>query len=423
MVSSDGDVRAAESQRDAMLDIKADAMDPLAAAEAVFEQAAQGRFYLLTQPDYVGSAMAERAEVLVSQQPPALRSGRRFDPAAPMRLDPDAAARVASFGAMSPMRVRGLAAVRDAIESAPHPDDMPSMANIEDCAIPGPAGQIPVRIYRPSTASVAPVLVYFHGGGMVMGSNHSFEPLARTLAAQSERHRGVRGLPARSRVPPHLPSSTTPTRPPNGLPANAEQMGVDVTRLAVVGDSAGGSLAAAVALAARDRGGPAICCQVLLYPGLDRDMTAESMVALPDAPMLSHDDIVYMHELADAGSGAPHDQYRVPAYATDLSGLPPAIVVTAECDPIRDWGERYATRLRDAGVQTTVTRYPGAYHGFLMRSDATARGRLAIAEVCALLRAKFDNPLTSSFPITGHLGPAADRCGHTIEPTKSVRRP
>jgi acetyl esterase len=68
-------------------------------------------------------------------------------------------------------------------------------------------------------------------------------------------------------------------------------------------------------------------------------------------------------------------------------------VVTAQCDPIRDWGERYASRLRDAGVQTTVTRYPGAYHGFLMRSDATARGRLAIAEVCALLRAKFDNPM------------------------------
>ena len=71
-------------------------------------------------------------------------------------------------------------------------------------------------------------------------------------------------------------------------------------------------------------------------------------------------------------------------------------MVTAECDPIRDWGERYAARLRDAGVQTTVTRYPGTYHGFLMRSDATARGRLAIAEVCALLRAKFDNPVTLS---------------------------
>jgi acetyl esterase/lipase len=109
--------------------------------------------------------------------------------------------------------------------------------------------------------------------------------------------------------------------------------------------------------------------------------------------MLSVDDINYMHDLADSGAGAPHDPYRVPAYAADLSGLPPAIVVTGECDPIRDWGERYAVRLRDARVQTTVTRYPGMYHGFLMRSDATARGRLAIAEIGGLLRAKFAHPL------------------------------
>lgn len=308
-----------------------------------------------------------------------------------MKLDPDAAARVASFGPIPPMRQRGLAAVRQAIESAPHPDDMPSMANIEDCSIPGTVGQIPVRIYRPSTASNAPVLVYFHGGGMVMGSNHSFEPLARTLAAQSD----ATVVSVDYRLAPEFPAPAQfedAYAATEWVAGHADQIGVDVTRLAVVGDSAGGSLAAAVALAARDRGGPAICCQVLLYPGLDRDMTAESVVALTDAPMLAHDDIVYMHELADVGAG-PHDEYRFPAYASDLGALPPAIVVTAECDPIRDWGERYAARLRDAGVQTTVTRYPGAYHGFLMRSDATARGRLAIAEIGGLLRARFAHPL------------------------------
>jgi len=83
----------------------------------------------------------------------------------------------------------------------------------------------------------------------------------------------------------------------------------------------------------------------------------------------------------------------VPAYAADLSGLPQAIVVTAELDPISSWGERYAERLREAGVQTTLTRYPGIYHGFLMRSEATARGRLAMAEIGALLQAKFAHPL------------------------------
>ena len=309
-----------------------------------------------------------------------------------MRLDPDAAARVASFGEIPPMRARGLAAVREAIETAPHPDAMPSMAHIEDCTIPGPAGDIPIRVYRPSTQPVHPVLVYFHGGGMVMGSNHSFEPLARTLAVESN----ATVVAVEYRLAPENPP---PAQFDDAYSAtawvadNADRLGVDSSRLAVVGDSAGGSLAAAVALAARDHAGPQICCQVLLYPGLDRDMGAPSIAELADAPMLSVDDIDYMHDLADSGAGARHDPYRVPAYASDLSGLPPAVVVTGECDPIRDWGERYAARLRDAGVQTTVTRYPGMYHGFLMRSDATARGRLAIAEIGGLLRAKFAHPL------------------------------
>lgn len=265
------------------------------------------------------------------------------------------------------------------------------MASIVNSTAPGPAGPIPLRIYRPTDEANAPALVYFHGGGLVMGTNHSFEPLARTLAAVS----GATVISVEYRLAPENPP---PAQFDDAyaatvwVAAHAGELGVDVTRLAVVGDSAGGSLAAAVSLASKDRGGPRLCAQVLLYPGLDRDMAAPSITAMPDAPMLHHDDIVYMHELADCGS-TPHDHYRVPAYARDLSGLPQAIVVTGECDPIRDWGERYAARLRDAGVHTTLTRYPGMYHGFLMRSDATARGRLAIAEIGALLRAKFAYPL------------------------------
>lgn len=305
-----------------------------------------------------------------------------------MTLDPDAAARIASFGSVPPMRVRGLAAVRAAIESAALPDDMPEMAEVTDLAIPGSA---PVRIYYPTTESGQPALVYFHGGGMVMGSNHSFEPLARALASAS----GAAVFAVDYRLAPEFPppaqfdDAYTATE---WVARNAGELGVDDGRLAVIGDSAGGSLAAAVALAARDRHGPAICAQVLLYPGLDRDMNSPSIALLADAPMLTRDDIDYLHTLADCGAGPPGDPYLVPAYASDLSRLPPAIVVTAGCDPIRDWGERYAARLRDAGVQTTLTRYPGVYHGFLMRSDATARGRLAIAEIGGLLRAKFDHP-------------------------------
>lgn len=315
-------------------------------------------------------------------------------------LDPDAAARVASFGTVPPMRERGLAAVRAGLESAPLPDAMPDMAAIDEAVIPGPAGDIPARIYRPTAETGGPVSVYLHGGGLVMGSNHSFEPLARELAAASAA--AVVAVDYRL-----APESPPPAQFDDAYAAtewvsrNAPQLDVDAARLAVVGDSAGGSLAAAVALAARDRGGPPICAQVLLYPGLDRDMSAPSVTALADAPMLARDDIDYMHALVDGDAGPPTDPYLVPAYACDLSGLPPAIVVTGGCDPIRDWGERYAARLADADVQTTTTRYPGAYHGFLMRSDATARGRLAIAEVGALLCAKFRHPVRFDVPITG----------------------
>ena len=290
------------------------------------------------------------------------------------------------------MRARGLAAVREGLESAPLPE-MPAMAGIEDLEVPGPAGPIPLRLYRPSTEPGLPVLVYLHGGGLVMGSNHSFEPLARELADAS----GAAVAAVDYRLAPESPPPAQfddAYAATEWIAANARHLNLDAGRLAVVGDSAGGSLAAAVALAARDHAGPQICAQVLLYPGLDRDMGAASVTSMPDAPLLRHEDIVYMHQLVDHSGGVPRDPYQVPAYASDLSGLPAAIVVTGECDPIRDWGERYAGRLRDAGVQTTVTRYPGMYHGFLMRSDATARGRLAMAETAALLRARFAHPLT-----------------------------
>ncbi|MGE2834729.1 alpha/beta hydrolase [Mycobacterium sp. SMC-4] len=308
-------------------------------------------------------------------------------------LDPDAAARIATFGPAVPVRERGLQAVRDAIESSPHPTDMAVMADVCETSVAGPGGPVPVRIYRPDDADrPAPVIVHLHGGGLVMGSNHSFEPMARALAAAS----GAVVVAVDYRLAPENP-------PPaqfedawavtTWVAAEAGRLGVDRDRIVVAGDSAGGALAAAVALVARDGGGPRLFAQVLMYPGLDRDMAAPSILAHPDAPMLLHDDIVYLHELADIGAGPPHDVRRVPAYAADLTALPQAIVVTAELDPIADWGERYAARLRDAGVQTTITRYPGIYHGFLMRSEATARGRLAMAETGALLRAKFAHPL------------------------------
>jgi len=303
------------------------------------------------------------------------------------QLDPDAAARAAEFGNLPSMRERGLAAVRDGLESAPLPE-MPEMAEVHDRTIDGPAGAIALRIYRPSTEIAGPAIVYFHGGGMVLGSNRSFEPLARNLAAHSDAtvisvdYR----LAPEAAPPAQFDDAYAATE---WVLAHSDELRIDGSRVAVAGDSAGGTLAAGVTLAARDRAAPQLFAQVLMYPGVDRDLNAPSVLAMPNAPMLSLIDIKYMHELAD---GADHP-YAVPARVRDLSGLPQAIVVTAEADPIRDWGEHYAQRLRDAGVQTTLTRYPGIYHGFMMRSETTARGRLAVAEVGALLRAKFAHPI------------------------------
>lgn len=311
------------------------------------------------------------------------------------------------------MRTRGLPAVRAGIESAPLPD-MPPMASTENLTAPGPAGPLSVRLYRPSTEERLPVLVYFHGGGLVMGSNHSFEPLARELAHAS----GAAVAAVEYRLAPESPPPAQfddAYAATEWIAAHADDLDLDAGRLGVAGDSAGGSLAAAVALAARDHAGPQISVQILLYPGLDRDMGAPSITSMPDAPMLRHDDIVYMHELVDRSGDWPHSHYQVPAYATDLSGLPQAIVVTGECDPIRDWGERYADRLRQAGVQTTLTRYPGMYHGFLMRSDATARGRLAMAEVGALVRAKFAHPLAHGRSTNGSLIQSASVPTSTVD--------
>ncbi|MFE8013879.1 alpha/beta hydrolase [Streptomyces antibioticus] len=308
--------------------------------------------------------------------------------------DPDAAQlyglRRAQRG--NSMREAGLEAVRAGLEAMPHPAEMPKMAAVEDREIPCAHGRLPIRVYSPTADAELPAIVYFHGGGMVMGSNHSFEPFARAIAEYTG-HRVCA-------VEYHL----APEHPPPGqvadayaatewVAAHASELGVVPDRITVAGDSAGGTLAALVALRARDQGGPRLFCQVLMYGGLDRDMAAASVRELADAPGLTRDDIRYLHGLARAGRPEPTGSDEIPAYADDLRGLPPAIVAVGELDPVRDWSERYAARLRDAGVQTTLTRYPGVGHGFLMQLYHLARGRQALAEIAGLLRAKAAHPL------------------------------
>jgi acetyl esterase len=167
---------------------------------------------------------------------------------------------------------------------------------------------------------------------------------------------------------------------------HAEELGVDASRLAVGGDSAGGQLAAAVCLAARDRGGPAIAFQMLIYPVVDFDWTSPSITENAEGYLLGRATMQWFwaHYLGATDPG--DDPYTFPLRAKDLSGLPPAFVGTAEFDPLRDEGESYARKLEAAGNTVTATRYDGMIHGFLWTLGATPSGARVVDDAVAALR-------------------------------------
>lgn len=309
------------------------------------------------------------------------------------RLDPDQAEllRGRVYVALDGDIDRYLAEVRSRLDDAPLPPELPELASVTDQSADGPAGPIPVRVYRPVDEPGQPVIVYFHGGGMVMGSIKAYHAVATLLAAAS----GASVVSVEYRLAPEHP---VPAQADDAHTATvwvaeqADALGVDARRIVVCGDSAGGTLAASVALRARDLGGPALFGQVLIYAGVDNDPAAGSMREFANAPGLTRAGAIFLKRLA--GTSEAYDSpYALPALADDLTGLPQAIVVTGEVDPIRDYSERYAERLRAARVQTTTVRYPGMAHGFLSNSHLLARSRLAMAELGGLLRAKFDHPL------------------------------
>ena len=237
------------------------------------------------------------------------------------------------------------------------------MAGVEDRAVPGPAGDIPVRVYRAVEDDGLPLLVWYHGGGWVIGDLDTADVTCRELAARA----GCVLVSVDYRLAPEhrFPAAHDDCYAATIWAADhAAELGADAGRLAVGGDSAGGNLAAVVSLRARDEGGPAIRFQLLVYPVTDRDFETASYRDNADGYLLTRDGMIWFweHYLGPDGDGAhPHAS---PLRATSLADLPPAHVVTAEYDPLRDEGEAYAERLREAGVPVTLTRYPGQIHAF-----------------------------------------------------------
>ena len=302
-----------------------------------------------------------------------------------MALDPEVPPILELFEALEMPEPGSVPAsvMREAFVAPPVEEPTP-VSSIEDTSLPGPDGPVPVRIYRPSLDSITPVVVYFHGGGWVMGSPEMSDEFARQLCSGSE----CTVVSVDYRLAPETPF-------PGGLEdcyaatawtaENAEALGVDATRLAVAGDSAGGNLAAAVCLLARERGGPAIAHQLLIYPVTDDDFERPSYVDNAEGYLLTRDMMRWFWEqyLADP---AEADNPLVAPLKADLSGTPGATVITAGYDPLRDEGNALAERLAAAGVPVELRQFPGMVHGFLTLAGGLTQTGVAMDYQCQRLR-------------------------------------
>ncbi len=267
-----------------------------------------------------------------------------------------------------PLHELSVAEARAAELSELEPATSEVVAHVVEHVVPGPGGEIPVRLYLPDATGALPVLVYFFGGGWVLGSLDAVDPVCRRLA---------------NATPCAVVSVAYRRAPENPFPAGLEDcyaatrwvaehgadLGLDPDRLAVGGASAGGNLAAAVALLARERKGPPLVLQLLVYPLLDHRAATASMHERLDPLFFGREDLAWCwsHYLAEPEDG--DNSLASPLRAHDLAGLPAALVITAELDPLRDEGELYTARLDEAGVPAELVRFDGVMHGFFSNAD------------------------------------------------------
>jgi acetyl esterase len=263
-------------------------------------------------------------------------------------------------------------------------DKLEHVACIEDRKIPGPAGSIMIRTYLPEGSGLFPALVYFHGGGFVLGDLESHDPLCRSLTNAAR----CATVAVEYRL---APENKFPAAPDDCYAAthwvseNGAEIGVDGSRLAVGGDSAGGNLAAAVALMARERKTPQLRLQLLMYPSLDATCSGDSYRRIENQfPPIQ--DCKYFWSSYIRSEVDRKNPLVSPVFASDLKGLPPALVITAEYDPLIDEGELYAEKLREAGNEVTQSRYSGTIHGFVSMAGVIDKGKAGIAEAAAALR-------------------------------------
>jgi acetyl esterase len=266
------------------------------------------------------------------------------------------------------------------------------IAAVDERAIDGPGGKLRIRVYTPTGKGPFPLLVFFHGSGFVLCSLDTHDGMCRNLCAGagcvvvSVDYR----LAPEHKFPAGLDDCLDATR---WAATHAAELGADPARIAVAGDSAGGNMATVTALRVRDEGGPTLCGQLLLYPVTDYHTPGTpSYEENAEGYDLSRDTMRWFwdHYLNDPSEGAhPHAS---PLRAAKLSALPPALVITAEYDPLRDEGEFYAEKLKAAGVPAILTRYDGVNHGFMFWVGVVDKAGAAMSQACDWLRGVFAAP-------------------------------
>ncbi len=258
------------------------------------------------------------------------------------------------------------------------------VARVDDRFIPSSTAEIPVRVYTPLGEGPHPALVVFHGGCWIVGNIDVADTPHRALAAAT----GCVVVAVNYQKAPEHPFPVPLEDCYSGVRwtvEHAAELGVDPTRIAVAGDSAGGNLAAAVCLLARERGDEQPAAQVLIYPALDPDLDTASATAYAEGYGLSTGDMRWSWEQYAPDEATRHSPLVAPLRAPSLEGLAPAVVVTAEFDILCDEGRRYAERLRDAGNPVVLLHYPGAIHGFLWMGGAVDVCGEMLADVAAAL--------------------------------------
>ena len=310
----------------------------------------------------------------------------------PVMLDPSAAALAKA------MREAG----RPALDTLPPPEaraqsmanrtavqpDPPQMASVEDVAVPAPHGRIPVRVYKPLTlpkSGLAPGLVFYHGGGWVIGDLESHDVVCKQIATRA----GIVVAAVDYRLAPEhkFPAAVDDCiAATNWVAANAAGFGIDTARLFVGGDSAGGNLAAVMSMHARDNGGPRIKGQVLVYPVTDLAMTHASHHDPDLGVLLTHSLMRWFrdHYLTDHNQ---IDDWRAsPLRMSNLKDLPPAFVITCGADPLHDEGDEFARRLKHAGTAVAHVNYPGQFHAFLTMGRLLPEADKLVGEIAAWLK-------------------------------------